>query len=404
MSQMNETSGVRRPAKPTAAGVAAVVRLFFKLGVIGFGGPAAHIAMMEEEVVTRRGWLSRQHFLDLVGATNLIPGPNSTEMAIHIGYIHAGLPGLLAAGASFIAPALAITTALAWGYMRFGSLPAVQPFLTGIKPAVLAIILGAVVQLGRSAVKGPRLTIVGLGVLAATLLGANEVLALLAGALVGMLALQAPSMPVIGAMAWPVLQLDWAGIGKRLASAGGLLAVGAGAAVPLWRLGLFFLKVGAVLYGSGYVLVAFLEGGLVHDLGWLTQGQLLDAISAGQFTPGPVLSTSAFIGYLVAGLPGALLAAGAIFTPSFLFVLALNPWIPRLRSSPWSAAFLDAANISAVALMAAVTFRLGLVTLTNWQAWLTGLAAVVLRLRFRVSPSVLVIGGAVVGWLLTLGG
>jgi chromate transporter len=381
-----------------------IIRLFLKLGVVGFGGPAAHIALMEEEVVSRRGWLSRGHFLDLVGATNLIPGPNSTEMAIHIGYIQAGLPGLLAAGASFIAPAFAITTALAWGYVRYGSLPTVQPFLVGIKPAVLAIILGAVVQLGRSALKGWRLAAVGTGVLAAVLLGANQIIALLLGAAVGMLVSRAPAGLAAGAVGFPLARPHWRLLFERIAGTGALLTAGAAAPVALAQLGLFFLKIGAVLYGSGYVLVAFLEGGLVHDLGWLTQSQLLDAISAGQFTPGPVLSTSAFVGYLLAGLPGALVSAGAIFTPSFLFVLVLNPLIPRLRSSPWTAGFLDAANVSAVALMAAVTIKLGMSTLVSWPAWVIALATTGLRLRYRVSPSLLVIGGALAGWSLSIFG
>lgn len=377
-----------------------IIRLFFKLGVIGFGGPAAHIAMMEDEVVTRRGWLSRDHFLDLVGATNLIPGPNSTEMAIHIGYIRAGLPGLLAAGASFIAPAFAITTGLAWAYVRFGALPAVQPFLTGIKPAVLAIILGAVVQLGRRAFKGWRLAMIAIGVWTAVLLGTSEILALLLGAVAGMLISRAPTTTT-AALGVPLARFDGSHLLERIAGIGALLSAVSFGQVPLMQLGLFFLKIGAVLYGSGYVLVAFLEGGLVHDLGWLTQGQLLDAISAGQFTPGPVLSTSAFVGYLLAGLPGAFVSAGAIFTPSFLFVLVLNPLIPRLRSSPWTAAFLDAANVSAVALMAAVTLRLGLATVASWQASVIASLAIALRLRFRVSPSALVVGGGLAGWLLS---
>ncbi|MGA9531738.1 MAG: chromate efflux transporter [Anaerolineales bacterium] len=381
--------------------IGSIVRLFFKLGVVGFGGPAAHIAMMEEEVVSRRGWLSRDHFLDLVGATNLIPGPNSTEMAIHIGYIRAGLPGLLAAGASFIVPAFAITTALAWAYVQYGSLPAVQPFLVGIKPAVLAIILGAVVQLGRSALRSWQLAAVGAGVLIAVLLGANEMVALLLGAVAGMFISRSPAASTAGVIGYSTARVHWHQILKRLAGTSGLLTAGSAAVgIPLVQLGFFFLKVGAVLYGSGYVLVAFLEGGLVHDLGWLTQRQLLDAVSAGQFTPGPVLSTSAFVGYLLAGFPGAFVSAGAIFTPSFFFVLALNPLIPKLRSSAWTAAFLDAANVSAVALMAAVSIRLGYATLVSWPSWFIALAAIGLRLRFRLSPSLLVIGGGLVGWLI----
>lgn len=392
----------REPLRGTASlsRIGELTRLFLKLGIIGFGGPAAHIAMMEEEVVTRRGWLERDHFLDLVGATNLIPGPNSTEMAIHIGYIHAGLGGLIAAGASFIAPAFAITTALAWSYTRYGSLPQVAPFLAGIKPAVIAIILGAVVQLGHRALKGWRLGAVGIAVLLAVLFGLDEVLSLLAGAALGMIWLQAADgePPSRKAFLAPLL-----GPASRLEGwlRGALLAGTAG--ISLTELGLFFLRVGAVLYGSGYVLVAFLEGGLVEQYGWLSQSQLLDAISAGQFTPGPVLSTSAFVGYVLRGFPGALVSATAIFLPSFFFVLLLNPLIPRLRQSAWASAFLDAANISAVALMAAVTLRLGAGTLRSWPAWLISLAAIGLRLRWRVSPTFLVLGGALLGWLLRAG-
>lgn len=382
-----------------------VARLFFKLGVVGFGGPAAHIAMMEEEVVRRRGWLERNHFLDLVGATNLIPGPNSTEMAIHIGYIHAGVPGLITAGVAFITPAFVLVTALALAYTRYGQLPAVNPFLDGIKPVVVAIILGAVFQLGRSALKGLRLLAVGAAVMVAVLLGLNEVLALLGGALSGMLLLQLTRSHRTNGVGAFIPMAEWIreAMARVGAAAGVAVAALASTPVSLLQLGWFFLKVGAVLYGSGYVLVAFLQGGLVNEYGWLTQAQLLDAISAGQFTPGPVLTTSAFIGYLLAGIRGALVSAGAIFLPSFLFVLALNPIIPKLRQSPWSAAFLDAANISAVALMAAVTFELGASTLVDPISWGLGLTAALLRLRWNVSPSLLIIGGGFAGWLMRVG-
>lgn len=397
---MEHEPGQAVRGQPSVSRTGDLIRLFLKLGFIGFGGPAAHIAMMEEEVVNQRGWLKRDHFLDLVGATNLIPGPNSTEMAIHIGYIHAGLPGLLAAGAAFIAPAFTITTALAWSYGRYGSLPQVAPFLAGIKPAVIAIILGAVVQLGRRALKGWRLGIVALAVLLAVLFGLNEVLSLLAGAALGMLWLRMGSRETSAA---PALLGPLTASSNRLQDLlKGVLLAGA-AGISLTELGLFFLRVGTVLYGSGYVLVAFLEGGLVDDYGWLTQAQLLDAISAGQFTPGPVLSTSAFVGYILLGFPGALVSATAIFLPSFFFVLLLNPLIPRLRQSAWAAAFLDAANVSAVALMAAVTLRLGASTLVSWPAWLIGLSAIALRLRWRLSPTWLVVGGALAGWLLRAG-
>lgn len=362
--------------------------LFFKLGVVGFGGPAAHIAMMEDEVVERRQWLSREHFLDLVGATNLIPGPNSTEMTMHVGYTRAGLPGLVTAGASFILPAALITAAFAWLYARYGTLPQVEPFLFGIKPAVLAIILGAVWRLGKAAAKNWQLVVLGTLVAAAVLLGVNEVVALVAGGVVGML---------------------WLRLGRRLAAIGLLpfsqmgtvsLPALAAASPTLWQIALFFLMVGSILYGSGYVLVAFLEGWVVNDFGWLTQQQLLDAIAIGQFTPGPVLTTSTFIGYQIGGPAGAVVATIAIFLPSFAFVAILNPWVPRLRNSPWTAAFLDAVNASAVGLMAAVIVTLGQSTLTAWPAWVIAAGAALLSLGWKVGAPWLVLGGALLGWLL----
>lgn len=382
--------------------------VFLKLGVLGFGGPAAHIAMMEEEVVARRGWLTRQRFLDLLGATNLIPGPNSTEMAIHLGYVRAGWSGLAVAGICFILPAVGLTAGLAWIYVRFGQLPQVAPWLLGIKPAVVAIIAVSVWRLGKKACKTWSLGAVGAAVLAASLLQVNEVAALLLGGVAGMFWLRIPqAVRSRRGKILPVVAGAWLGqwLGKKtgvlLAAMAG--AGGAGAAsASLWKLGLFFLKVGAVLYGSGYVLVAFLQGGLVHEYGWLTQRQLLDAIAIGQFTPGPVLSTATFIGYMIAGAGGAAVATTAIFAPSFLFVALVNPWVPRLRRSPWTAAFLDAVNVSAVALMAAVTVKLGQATLIAWPAWLIAVAATLIGLRWKVNLVWVVVGGGVLGWLLSL--
>ncbi len=375
--------------------------LFLKLGVIGFGGPPVHIALMEDEVVVRRRWLPREQFLDLVGATNLIPGPNSTEIAIHVGYLRAGLGGLAVAGACFILPAVLITAALAWAYVRFGALPQVAALLYGIKPAVLALIFVAVWRLGKTAVKGARLALLGLAVFAASLLGASEVLVLLFGGVLGTLWLRPPGkagpaaphgagITLLGALA--------GGLAKAAQAAGG--AAIADTAL-LWKLGLFFLKVGAILYGGGFVLLAFLEGGLVDTHGWLTRRQLLDAIAVGQFTPGPVLSTATFVGYLIAGAPGALVATAAIFLPSFLFVAVLGPLLPRLRRSPWAAAFLDAVNVISVALMASVGVKLGQEALTAWPAAAIALAAALLHLRTRLNPAWLIMGGALLGWLLS---
>lgn len=381
-----------------------IARAFLKLGVIAFGGPAAHIAMMEDEFVTRRGWISRQHFVDLVGATNLIPGPNSTEMTMHVGYERAGWWGLVTAGTCFICPAVLITGFLAWLYVSFGTLPSVEPFLYGIKPAVIAVILGAVWRMGRQAVHGWRLALMGLVVLAAVLAGAGEVTALLAGALLGAFWLRGSGYenPQTANAFVPILF----GAARQSAASAAGAATAAGAvtalasSVSLWKLFFFFLKIGSILYGSGYVLVAFLEGGLVVDYEWLNQGQLLDAIAIGQLTPGPVLSTSTFIGYTIRGVPGALAATAGIFLPSFIFVLILNPLIPKLRASIWLSAFLDAVNVAAVALMLAVTIELGVATLRSGPAWIIGLAAAALGLRFKVGAAWLVLGGAGVGWLL----
>jgi chromate transporter len=398
------------PDAPSAAAAAPgrlgeLARLFLKLGVIAFGGPAAHIAMLEDEVVTRRGWIDRQHFLDLIGATNLIPGPNSTEMTMHVGYERAGWPGLFVAGACFIGPAVLITGVLAWLYVRFGTLPAVEPFLFGIKPAVIAVILGALWRLARPAVKDWRFAVIGAGVAGVLLVGvAGEIVALLAGGVLGMLWFRATDRSgsdtadrYLSILFLPSAR-GMAGVAGSVALAGATAA--AATTVSLWKLFFFFLKVGAVLYGSGYVLVAFLEGGLVRDYGWLTQAQLMDAIAMGQLTPGPVLSTATFVGYVVSGVPGAAVATLGIFLPSFGFVLLVNRHIPRLRESAWMSAFLDAVNVAALGLMAAVTIQLGMGVLTSWAAWAILAIAAVLTLRYRVNAAWLVCGSAVAGWLM----
>ena len=391
-------------SEPSRTGrIGELARLFFKLGIIGFGGPAAHIAMMEEEVVERRGWIDRQHFLDLIGATNLIPGPNSTEMTMHVGYARAGWLGLAVAGLSFIIPAAFLTIIFAWMYVRFGTLPAVEPFLVGIKPAVLAVILGALWRLGQKAVKGLALTVLGVGVAALLLFGLGEISALLLGGLVGMLVLVA-----VGAGARPTPPSDTCKEDGRTYKRVGFVsliqpvAVSAAAfvgGVTLWKLGLYFLKVGAVLYGSGYVLIAFIEGDLVEGYGWLTQQQLLDAVAVGQLTPGPVLTTATFIGYILAGVPGAIVATLCIFLPSFVFTGLLHPIIPRLRKSRWTAAFLDAINVSAVALMAVVTLSLGRSVLIGWVPWCIFILAAFIIVRYKVNALWLVVGGAFVGGL-----
>lgn len=398
------TSQLSRPRR-----LCELAALFLKLGAFGFGGPAAHIAFMEDEVVRRRGWLTRGRFLDLAGATNLIPGPNSTEMAIHIGYLRAGWLGLIVAGGCFILPAALITAALAWAYVRFGALPRLAPFLMGVKPVVAAIIFTAVWRLGKSAAKTRRLFAIGILVAAAVLLGVNEVFALLFGGCAGMCWLlfssrkQSQYFGQAGAVIAPLAGVE-SKSSTTLAAATGLAAGGAGLAAPvsLWKLGLFFLKTGSVLYGSGYVLVAFLQGGLVRDYGWLTQQQLLDAIAIGQVTPGPVLTTATCVGYILAGPQGAIVATVAIFLPSFFFVAALYPLVPRLRRSRRLAAFLDAVNISAVALMGAVLVQLARATLGDWRCWVIALAAAAVGMRWKVNTVWLILGGAAAGRALAL--
>lgn len=368
-----------------------LLALFLKLGVTAFGGPAAHIAMMEDEVVTRRQWLTRERFLDLLGATNLIPGPNSTEMAIHIGFVRAGVIGLLVAGISFILPAALLTLGCAWVYDRFQTVPQAEALLYGIKPAVIAVILSAVWRLGKTAAKGPFLIGIGFLVMLLVLLGVNEIIALLGGGIVGIL-WQLGSRLRRGKM---LLGLAW------LPSTNLALAVTAAPSAPvtLSALGLFFLKIGCVLFGSGYILVAYLQGGLVEQYQWLTQQQLLDAVAIGQFTPGPVLTTATFIGYVLAGPTGALVATLGIFVPSFLFVLTTNPLIPRLRQSAVASAFLDAVNASAIGLMGAVTVELARHTLIDWGAWLIALISAAVLFRYKVNSAWLILGGAGIGWL-----
>ncbi len=377
-----------------------LAQVFLKLGIIGFGGPAAHIAMMEDEVVKRRDWLTREHFLDLIGATNLIPGPNSTEMAIHVGYIYGGWLGLIVSGVCFIFPAVLITTVLAWIYVTYGALPQVSPLLYGIKPAVLAIILNALWRLGKKAVKSRKLSIIALGVVALLLIAKlDEAIALLIGGILGMLWLRSDkNIPPGNQANLLVASLTTGAFGASVAP---LSAV----KVSLWQLGWFFLKIGSLLFGGGYVLVAFLQGGLVQEYGWLTQQQLLDAIAIGQLTPGPILSTATFVGYIIAGIPGAIISTIGIFLPSFFLTAALNPLVPRLRASKWTAAFLDAVNVSSVALMVVVTLQLGVATLTivkppyiDFWAVLIAIVAGILAIRDQINAAWIVLGAALIGW------
>lgn len=361
-------SGGASPARVPLAELAAV---FLRLGFTGFGGPAVHIAMMEAEIVRRRGWLAPAEFVDLIGATNLIPGPNSTEMALHIGLRRGGAAGFLLAGACFIGPAVLITLGLASAYVQLGQRPEALPFLHGIRPALLAVVLGAVYRLGRVAFSSPVLLALGAVVAGLSLFGWNELLLLL-GAGVGALLLR--------------------GVSPR----GGAATAREVGLVPL---GLFFLKVGSVLYGSGYVLIAFLEGELVQRRGWLTRAELLDAIAMGQLTPGPLSSTATFIGYRLGGWGGAAVATLGMFLPAFVFVLLLSALLPRLKRGPATVAFLAAVNAASIALMAAVTLRWGRDALADPAALAIAVVAGVATIRFNVGAHWLVLGGAAAGWL-----
>ncbi len=387
-----------------------VAILFLRLGLTAFGGPAAHVAMMRDEVVRRRKWISDEGFLDLLGATNLIPGPNSTEMAIHLGYLRAGLPGLVVAGASFILPAFFMVLGLAWVYVQYGSTPQAGWLLYGIKPVIIAIILQALWSLGKKAVKSARLGVVGAAVLGLYFLGANEILLLVGAGLLVAVAQNArrlwPGKGVLGGVlggAWLgqtqgiwSRYAPWWLLDPRLQMVSGALAA---APYSLPVLFLTFLKIGAILYGSGYVLLAFLQRDLVMRLGWLTSQQLIDAIAIGQVTPGPVFTTATFLGYYLGGFTGAVAATLGIFLPSFFFVAVSNPLIPRLRKSAFAGALLDGVNVAALGLMAAVTWELGREAIVDPLTIGLALAALVALLRFRVNSLWLVVGGALAGIL-----
>ena len=364
--------------------------LFLRLGVTAFGGPAAHIAMMRDEVVERRRWLTDNEFLDLLGATMLIPGPNSTEMAIHLGYRRGGLPGLIVAGSCFIIPATLIVGGMAWFYTRFGETPQVGWVMYGVGPVIIAIVLQALWKLGTSAVKGPLTLGLGVLVTALSLAGWNE-LGLLAFGGISMVCLQLRQTRLMAGV------LAAIGTTSTLAATlGGALIL----PVTLTRLTLFFLKVGSVLFGSGYVLLAFLRSDLVDRWGWLTDEQLIDAVTVGQVTPGPVFTTATFIGYLLHGWEGAALATIGIFIPGFLFVAASQPLIPRLRTSPITSALLDGVVTASLGLITAVTWHLGNATIFDLPTAGIAVIAATALLVGRLNSTWLVAAGAIAGWLL----
>jgi chromate transporter len=376
-------------ARPTRLGELAW--LFGRLGCIAFGGPAAHIAMMEDEVVRRRGWMTRERLLDLIGAANLIPGPTSTELAIHIGHDRAGWPGLIVAGLCFIVPAVAIVTAIAWAYVRFGALPALGGVLYGVKPVIIGVVVQALWGLGRTAVRSVGLGVLAACALAASLAGVDELVVLAASGIAvalgrgaGAALRRAPP-----AAAWAPL----------VAMPAGGAATAFGLAPLFW----VFLKIGALLFGSGYVLLAFLRSDLVERLHWLSESQLLDAVAVGQVTPGPVFTTATFIGYVLGGGAGAAVATVAIFLPAFGFVAISGPLMARIRRSAAAAAVLDGVNLASLGLMAAVALQLGRTAIVDVPTAILAAAAAVVLLRYRLNSAWLVLGGAAVGAAITCG-
>lgn len=359
--------------------------VFFRLGLIAFGGPVAHIAMMEDEIVKRRQWMTREKLLDLLGVTNLIPGPNSTELAIHIGYEWGGWRGLLVAGSCFILPAFLLVWLFAIIYVRFQSIPQVEGLLYGVKPVIIIIVLQALWKLGRKAIKDTPTIITGIGVIIAFALGMNELLLLLLSGLLVMIVKNWQKDKTLGTFLLPFSPLFLQVNRDPEYSANG------------WRVFLFFLKIGSVLYGSGYVLLAFLQRDLVDRLGWLQEQQLLDAIAIGQLTPGPVFTTATFVGYLLAGNQGAIAGTIGIFLPAFLLVGIVNPWVDKLRQSSWTSAFLDGVNAASLGLMAVVTYTLGKTAIIDVLTVILALLSAVALFRFRINSVWLILAGGSIG-------
>jgi chromate transporter len=367
-----------------------VAGLFLKLGLVAFGGPAAHISMMQQEVVYKRNWMTEEHFLDLLGATNLIPGPNSTEMAIHLGYERAGWKGLIAAGVLFILPAAFITGCFAWLYKSYGMLPQVQPFIYGIKPAIIAIILAAVFPLAKRSAKNLKLIIIGISALVLALAGWNEIYIMLGAGIIMMIiyAIQNKKLNATGGVFVPFTLLQ--------------TPITSIITVTNTQLFFSFLKIGSILYGSGYVLFAFLDTELVKK-GIITRQLLVDAIAVGQFTPGPVSSAVTFIGYQLNGFSGAAISTLGVFLPCFVFVALLNPLVKKMRSSKIFAAFLDAVNIASVAVIVAVCFAIGKESITDWRTILIACVSTVVVFGFKkVNTVFIVFGGSLLGYFLSL--
>ena len=374
--------------------------VFLKLGTTAFGGPAAHIAMMEDELVRRRAWLTREELLDLVSAAALIPGPSSTEVAIYIGYRRGGWRGLLLGGLCFILPAALIVTAIAWAYVRFGRLPAVGGVLYGVKAVIIAVIAQALVAFGRTAIKSRWLLALGIAAALASALGASPVLVLLGTGLVWALGPIVRRPKGAASLLWPGA-LGATSLTSATSVTGSAAGMAATASVPvgLTKLFLVFLKIGAVVFGSGYVLLAFLRADLVGKTHWLTESQLVDAVAVGQLTPGPVFTTATFIGYVVAGAPGALVATIGIFLPSFVLVAVSGPLVPRLRRSPIAGAFLDGVNVASLALMGVVGVQLARASIVDVPSGALALLSGVALFRWRINSAWLVLAGGALGAL-----
>jgi len=380
-----------RLSRPSA--LAEIAAVFLRLGTTAFGGPAAHVAMMEDEVVRRRGWLTRDEFLDYLGATNLIPGPNSTELAIHIGYARAGWPGLLVAGVSFILPAALIVTAVAWAYVKYGALPHVNALLYGIKPVVIAIVLRALWSLARSAIKDVPLLVLACAALVGVVAGVNELAILAASGLF--------AVTLRNALHRSNVRRAFGGLLLLKPAAFVVVGAAATATVGLVPLFLVFAKIGSVLFGSGYVLLAFLRADFVQRLGWLTEQQLLDATIVGQMTPGPLFTTATFVGYVLRGPAGAAVATLGIFLPAFVFVALSGPLVPRLRRSATASAALDGVNVGSLALMTFVTWQLGHAALPDKLTAIAAATSIVALTRTRINSAWLIAAGGVLGLVVS---
>ncbi|TYQ30300.1 chromate transporter [Pseudanabaena sp. UWO310] len=384
------------PLLPKKTSLGEIALVFSKLGVTAFGGPAAHIAQIELEVVQRRQWLSREKLLDLLSISNLIPGPNSTELVIHVGLERAGWRGMLVAGSCFILPAMLMTWGLAIAYGQYQSIPTAGGLLYGIKPVIIAIVLQALTKLGRSGLKSAATWSAGILVLVLYLLSINEIILMLSAGLIVALVANLDSLKKSRFLSFTISPLSW-----------GTFTLGAIATEshPKTWLAVFwsFLKIGSFLYGGGYVLLAFVQQEFVDRLHWLTSQQLLDAVAIGQFTPGPILTTATFIGYLIAGNLGAIAATIGIFLPAFMLVPLINPFVSKLRKSPWTAGFLDGVNAASIGLMAAVAWELGRGTLTDIWTIIIAIASLAMLLKFPKLNSVwLVLAGGAIGWLLKI--